>query len=193
MTRAARLKAEDGFTLVEFLVAALVLMVGIFAVIASFDAVRRLTTNSESQTVRAQVAEKDLQQIVSLGYANVGLSSAPAHASDPNDPDYYVTNGPPAKFQWDLTNATRTESLCTAATGCSGSIAPGPVAWSAGGESGNIYRFVTWVDDPCDPGTPAACATATDYKRVTVMITQSNVSGPKTPLLLSTVVTDPNA
>ena len=188
MISRVQVRREDGFTLVELLIAAVVLVVGIFAMIASFDATRRLASNQESQTVRAQVAEQDLQQLISQGYDAIGLSSVPAHSTDPNNPNYYVTTGTPSTFQWDLTNPSRTESLCTSATGCTGSIAPGPTAWSSGGENGSIYRFVTWVNDTCT----GACASTTDFKRVTVMVTQSNQDGPEKPLLVSTLVSDPD-
>ncbi len=63
MIRRVQVQREDGFTLVELLIASVILIVGIFAVIAAFDATRRLGSNQESQTVRAQVAEKELQLI----------------------------------------------------------------------------------------------------------------------------------
>jgi Tfp pilus assembly protein PilV len=185
VTRATRVKAEDGFTLVELLIASIVLVVGIFAVIMAFDAVRRLGSNNESQTVRAQVAEKDLQQIISQGYDAIGLSSTPTHSTNVNNPNYYV-NG--STFQWDLTNSSRTETLCTSGSGCTGSISPGPTSWTAGGESGSIYRFVTWVNDTCT----GACSSTTDFKRVTVMVTQNDQDGPEKPLLVSTLVSDPD-
>lgn len=189
--RPARIKRDDGFTLVEILIAMLVLVIGVLAVLAAFNAVRRLGTNSESQTVRAQVAEKDMQQLLSQGYDALGLSSTPTHSSDPINPTYYVTNGSPSRFQWDLTNTSRTEPLCTSSTSCGGSIATGPASWSSGGESGSIYRFITWVDDPCDTNNPTYCAGTADYKRVTVMVTQNNPDGPQKPLLISELVSDP--
>jgi type IV pilus assembly protein PilV len=185
VSTADRVKREEGFTLVELLIAVIVLVVGIFAVIMAFDATRRLASNNEAQTVRAQIAEKDLQQIISLGYDAIGLSSTPVHSTNPNLPTYYV-NG--STFQWDLANTSRTETLCTAATGCTGSIATGPTAWSSGGASGQIYRFVTWVNDTCT----GACSSTTDFKRVTVMVTQNNQDGPDKPLLVSTLVSDPD-
>lgn len=185
MSRRLRVEREDGFTLVELLIAVVVLVVGIFAVIASFDATRRLASNNEAQTVRAQMAEKDLQQIISRGYDAIGLSSTPTHSSDPNNPTYYVNGG---LFQWDLTNPSRTETLCTGATACAGSVAPGPTTWTSGGESGSIYRFVSWVNDTCTGG----CTSSTDFKRVTVMVTQNDQEGPDKPLLVSTLVSDPD-
>ena len=186
MKNLARIKSEQGgFTLVEILIATVILVVGIFAVVMAFDAVRRLGSNNESQTVRAQVAEKDLQQIISQGYDAIGLSSAPTHSTDPDNPNYYV-NG--SVFQWDLSNTSRTETLCTASTGCTGSIAPGPTSWTSGNASGSIYRYVTWVNDTCT----GACSSTTDFKRVTVMVTQNSTTGPKKPLLISTLVSDPS-
>lgn len=180
-----RIEREDGFSFVEVLIGAVILIVGIFAVIMSFDAVRRMSSNSEAQTVRAQVAEKDLQQIISRGYDAIGLNSTPTHSTDPKNPNYYV-NG--STFQWDLSTSSRTETLCTTSTGCTGSIAPGPTSWSSAGASGNIYRFVTWVNDACT----GACSSTTDFKRVTVMVTQNNQDGPEKPLLVSTLVSDPD-
>ena len=181
-------KREEGFTLVELLIAAAIMIVGIFAVIMAFDAVRRMGSNNEAQTVRAQVAEKDLQQIISQGYDAIGLSATPTHSTDPNNPNYYVTTSSTPTFQWDLDVASRTETLCVASTGCTGSIAPGPTAWTSGEASGNIYRYVTWVNDTCT----GACSSTTDFKRVTVMVTQNNQDGPEKPLLVSTLVSDPD-
>src|SRR5687767_15090230 len=113
MSAMTHVKREEGFTLVELLIGTVIMIVGIFAVIAAFDATRRMSNNNEAQTVRAQVAEKELQQIVSQGYDAIGLNSVPTHSTDPNNPNYYVTNGSPSVFQWDLTDSTRKESLCT--------------------------------------------------------------------------------
>ena len=179
------MQRQDGFTLVELLVAVVIMVVGIFAVIMAFDAVRRLASNNEAQTVRAQVAERALQEIISKGYDEIGLSSTPTHSADPKNPNYYV-NG--STFQWDLENTSRTETLCTTSTSCAGSISPGPTTFPSGDATVTIYRFVTWVNDTC-----GACTSPTDFKRVTVMVTQANVNGPQMPLLVSEIVSDPDA
>jgi hypothetical protein len=166
-----------------------VLAGGILAFMATFAHTRHLSNRGEAQAVEVQVAEQELQRIVSLGYSNIGLSSTPTHSSNPSDPNFYVQNTSPATFQWDRGNSANVEQLCTGTTSCTGSLSPGPTAWSSGGHSGSIYRYITWVDDTC-----SACNASTrDYKRVTLMFTETGVNAPTTPFLISTVVADPNA
>ena len=185
---------EQGFSLVELMMALVLLLVGILAMVAGLLPGQRLTTTSETVAVEANVAEQELQRIVSLGYSNIGLSAAPSPSADPNHPNYYVQATAPPTFQWDRTNPANAGTLCTPSTSCTGSLSPGPVAWTAGGMSGNLYRYVTWVDDPCDPtASPARCPTAVDYKMVVVAAVHNGSGYPKKPYLVSTIVADPTA
>lgn len=71
--------------------------------------------------------------------------------------------------------------------------------WSAplqGGSTitGNVYDFITWTADPtCSQTSPAGgtCATTNDYKRVTVVVTETGAH-PATPAIVSGYVTPPN-
>ena len=53
-------------------------------------------------------------------------------------------------------------------------------AFTDGKLSGTLYRFVTWVADPCP-----TCANSQDYKRVTVVLT---TPGTASPFITSTIV-----
>jgi prepilin-type N-terminal cleavage/methylation domain-containing protein len=190
----SQLGDEDGMTLVEVLVALVLLLVGIMAFIQTLLPVQRFTRTSEFLTVESNVAEQELQRIVALGYVNVGLSTAPSHSSDPNNPNYYVGSSSPATFQYDRDSASNVETVCTASTSCSGSLSPGPSSWTSGTKSGSLYRYVTWVNDPCDPNaSPSRCPTATDYKRVTIAVTHNGTGYPRKPYLISTIVANPSA
>ncbi len=187
-----RIAAEDGLSLVELLVAMTVLVVGILAFIQATVPSQRSITSSEVLATEADVADQEIDRIVSLGYAGVGLASAPTQSSNPDDPRYYVRSG--NRFQWDRDVAANDEPLCLPATGCTGSLATGPITWSSGQMTGSLYRYVTWVDDPCDPtASPQKCPTTTDYKRITLAVTHSGAGYPKTPYLVSTIVADPSA
>ena len=106
------------------------------------------------------------------------MSSLPAHSTDPLHPFYYVTgSGSGALFQWDRGDAAKQESFVQ-----SGTIDPGPTAWSDGRLSGNVYRFVTWSDDASTP-------TSQDVKRVTIAVTVNGEGGPSRPTLLSSIAT----
>src|SRR2546426_6869104 len=91
---------EGGFTLLEVMVAALILAIGILAVVGVFDSSRRLTTISEENEVVAHRAELELERIQAMPFSGVALTSTPAHSTDASDPDFYVS-GSPASYRWD--------------------------------------------------------------------------------------------
>src|SRR4051812_31343327 len=94
-------REERGFTLLEVMVAALILVIGVLAVIGVFDSSRRLTTVSEKEEVVAHRAEAELERIQAMPFAAVALSSNPSHVIDSADPDFYVTAGVPPTYRWD--------------------------------------------------------------------------------------------
>ena len=189
--------AQEGFTIVEVTISIMLLSVGLLAFLQSFLPVQSSVRTSENATLEASIAEQQLEKMFASGYSCLALASAPTSSSNPNDPGYYVHAGSPPTFQWDLTNASALEPLVVSATvpsGCGAALSP-TSSWSLpGGKSGTLYRFVTWVDDPltCTP-TTATCPTSNDYKRVTLMVTHNGPGAPFKPVLLSTIVSDPNA
>jgi type II secretory pathway pseudopilin PulG len=185
--RAARdvARRSEGFTVVEVVVAVLLLSVGILATVSVLDGSRNLTAVAQKENTAAQVGQQEMERLLGLGYAKIGLTSTPIRSSDPANPNFYVTTG--GLFQWDRTTATRTESFCGPAN-CPGGLVGPPEDWSAGTLKGQIHRYVTWSDDLC-----ANCPTTTDYKRVTVVLTMAGPNAPKRPIVVSTIVADPNA
>src|SRR5256885_13844316 len=91
---------EGGFTLLEVMVAALILAIGILAIVGVFDSSRRLTTVSEKNEIIAHRAELELERIQAMPFAAVALTAAPSHSTDSSDPDFYVS-GSPAAYRWD--------------------------------------------------------------------------------------------
>ncbi|HWF55432.1 MAG TPA: prepilin-type N-terminal cleavage/methylation domain-containing protein, partial [Solirubrobacteraceae bacterium] len=68
------MKREEGFTIIEVLVAALVLVVGVLGVFTAFIASQKLTLLSERHTVLAQRAQLELDRVKSLPYSQVALT-----------------------------------------------------------------------------------------------------------------------
>jgi prepilin-type N-terminal cleavage/methylation domain-containing protein len=197
-SRGRLIRSQDGLTLIEVLVAIVLLSIALLTVAGTFDSSRRLTTFAERRETAAEVGERELERLLSQGYGAL-TTTAPSTGASPSDPTYYVMSTCPSAsltppcYQWDQSGASttaNTESLVITA----GAQSPGPVPWTAGSLSGSLYRFVTWVDDAC-----SACPytkdqqTTTDYRRVTVAVTIDGTGGPTKPILVSTIATSPVA
>ncbi|HWE33211.1 MAG TPA: prepilin-type N-terminal cleavage/methylation domain-containing protein, partial [Solirubrobacteraceae bacterium] len=88
-----RIRAQGGFTLVEVLVAALVLVIGIGAVAQTFNTARKLTLVSERQTSMAHRAQAELERIKSLPYSQIALTG-PSSSWSSNAADYTYVSAP---------------------------------------------------------------------------------------------------
>jgi prepilin-type N-terminal cleavage/methylation domain-containing protein len=191
--QASLLVAEEGFTLIEVLIATVIMVVGIMAVVTTFESSRNLTTVDAKQESATHRGERELESIIARPYDNIALTAAPSHSgTSDSDPGFFVTSASPPKYQWDRSDASKLESFCSGSTapcdGSAGALTPGPQPWTAAGDSGSLYRFVTWVDDQC-----GNCTATTDYKRVTVALTVNGPNAPKKPIYISTIVSDPQA
>jgi len=185
----ARVGREEGMTLVEVLVAAALMAVGVIAMISVFDSSRGLVTTREKNDVTAHQGEAALERVLARDYKSIALTAAPSHSTTSTDPDYYAQSG--GTYQWDQSGSPQPADPLVV-DGANGAVAH-VSTWSDGQSrlSGSIYRYVTWVDDPNVPGTQ-------DAKRVTIAVTVNNTdtSGPgqlKKPVLVSSVVIDPAA
>lgn len=180
------MRCERGFTVVELLVALLIVTGGVLALLGVTDSSRRLTSTSERKEAAVHQAEQEIERLQARDYDSIALSSAPAASSDPASPAYYVS-GSPARYRWNqVTGATGTEPIVTdAAKG----VAPEPTSWSDGRLSGKLYRFITGVDDTA---CGLLCPSTTDYKRITVAATVDGAGGPSKPTLVSSLASDPD-
>jgi prepilin-type N-terminal cleavage/methylation domain-containing protein len=193
-----RAAAQEGFTLIEVLVAVLVLTIGIITLVAAFDSSRRLSTRDEERQTASAVAEREVQRIQALPWSQIALKSTPTTNSGAGakDPTHYISNGPcpdngPVSspcYQWDWNSSSSIEPMVIDTL--NGDSTANPTPWSttiiAGGStvrlSGNVYRYITWVNDAnC---TLASCLPSSDPKRIFVAVT---VSGLTTPITLAAV------
>ncbi len=210
-----RTAAQDGFTLIEVLVAVLVLVVGIGALLTTLTAARTLTLVSERQTSMAHRAQAELERIKSLPYSEIALtgtsSSWSSHAGDytyvsaPGGTCPSAPSGPAPTYQPDHSQVGTT-AWPLVINGCSytlggtqttltgGQLAP-VTPWTDGNFSGKVYDFVTWYSDPTcsQTSTPgSACPTTNDYKQVTIVVTLTGTAQPSHPAILSAFLPNPD-
>jgi prepilin-type N-terminal cleavage/methylation domain-containing protein len=181
-----RLANEGGFTLFELLIAMAVTAVGLMALVSSFDHSRDLVGVAEKTEVASHQAERAMERVLAMPYAQVAHTVAPTNNPDPEHPASYVTG---TSYQWDQ-GATGPRSDLLEVDQVNGQIS-NVSNWqdSASRLTGKTHTFVTRTGDLCSAtGCPAGDQRG---KRVTVAIT---VDGPRPlgkPVLISSVMTNP--
>lgn len=166
-----RLASEGGFTLVEALVAAMLVAIGSLAVLLALDGAQRASFRAEQTQVANDRAQRELEAIKALPYEEIGLTAAPSAAADSSDPRSRVSG---SNFLVDP-EASTTEELVVEGGSLQGGgtlsglgVAPGPEPFTSGDISGTIYRFVVWRDDPSC--LELVCPGDQDLKRIIVAV-----------------------
>jgi len=167
--------AEDqhGFTLIEVLVAAVVLTLGSLAVFTVFaSAIKNVQRGRETQ-VGISVAQREMEKVRSLKYAEVLLKSAPESSTEAESPNSRV-NTARTEYNLSRTGTASWAKLATAATGETGAVEPKSETFSVGGTPVTVYRYVVWRKDEAYCGTftsttePTSCKEGKNYKRVII-------------------------
>ena len=185
--RLARLRHEEGFTLVEAMAALSILAIGIFAAAQALTA-GLVTTGLSRQRLAARSAlDQQMEDARTLNYDNLVLSDASplSHSTTSTNPDYWVDQNAQT-YDPDGSGPLTTEPLVRVA-GASPALQHYQNPLIVGSTTYTVYRYVTWVDSPTD-GIGAADAAdgnrdlvsdagGQDEKRVTVVVTWNDEFG----------------
>jgi Tfp pilus assembly protein PilV len=189
----ARARSESGFTTMELMIAVLIGTAGIIALVGTFDISRRVTSYSEMKEAASHIAEQKVEEARALSYGELALNASPSPASstDPNHPAYYLSG---TSYRWNQkTNAPTGHTEPLVIDAAAGLVPAAAESWSDGRISGTVHRYVTCATTT---GTAEACEQGPDtsaFKRITVAVTVTNRLGPAKPILVSTVVGNPDA
>ena len=174
MSWAERLRREDGMTIIELLVSAVICAVGIAATIGLMDNSRELSVKSEQRDVMAHHAERELERLMELPWLNLQHSSLPAATASPaGNPSTYISG---TSYRYDRKQPAAAEPLVFSLA--NGQVSPTRTPWDDGQGrlKGDVYRYVTRVD--------------ANARRVTVIVTADGADVPA-PVLLSSINTRP--
>jgi type II secretory pathway pseudopilin PulG len=220
--RIEAVRRQDGFTIVEVLVAALLVAIGVVALLGSLDAVSKTNVAAQRHQQALAYGQREIERLRTLDYrTELGLTSFPAASGDgivagdatpktPKNPNYYVSG---TGLQIMTRYTDKTSGLQAGVTPnpeplvgpgeaslTSAQVNPGPESFTVNGTSGKIYRYVTWRSEHCPAATTSGitnpCDGTKDSKRITIAIVLDavgNGAGPGKPIWLSSVVSDPNA
>jgi hypothetical protein len=203
-------------TLVEVMVASLLLAIAAAGLLGSFDAGRKGTSYSEMHNVANAIAEREVLRLTALPWAQIANNEThepKAESTSSTDPSSYIKSGecaegkvlprhkPCYEYDWKGTKeplVLAPESVVKEAENEAGEkVLEDPrsfttlTASKATRLTGKIYYYVTWVNDEKCKGegcTSSSAESSANYKRLTVAVT---ITGMKQPVVLSTLYVNP--
>jgi prepilin-type N-terminal cleavage/methylation domain-containing protein len=200
--------SERGFTVVEVMVAVLLLTVGLVGTMQAFISSDGANLTTQRAQALSTAAEQELEQLRAMSYSSLALSSIPTattdgnqpgdNSGDPSDPDYWIS-GANLLIPNDFAQETSGTLPTVASTGevliGGGTVPPGPVTLTSDGFTVTVYRFISWVNDTCVYGSQGdLCPGTEDAKRLTVaVVLDGGGVGESKPFWLTTIVANPAA
>lgn len=172
----ARLDSEAGFTLVEVMVAALILTLGAFATFGVLSAATRNGQRAEASQVALNRAQQEMERMRSFTYEELAMIETPPHSTNKLSPNYRVSDNSFAITRRPLGNyasmAVNGGSLYGGTFVKNGQVSPGPSAFTSGDVSGKVFRYILWRNDTSCP--EVTCPGTQDYKQVIVAVKLDN-------------------
>ena len=185
-----RKHAEEGFTLVELVVALGLIAIVASGFMASISLGFRTVALARQRTTASELATKALEHARNIGYDEVAINrnlidtvnGEPdlLHIDDTDHPNYFIDDAVPT---YDVTGNGKYEPLIIDDTNGAIDYVEDPI--QVGSTVMEVYVYATWVDDPdISPSTE-------DYRRITVVVRYKApaVNGVNTLLRSSTVLT----
>jgi type II secretory pathway pseudopilin PulG len=166
-----RLTNEDGFTIVEVLVAALILTIGALTTFGLLSTATKNSQRAKATQVALDRAQQEVEALRSLSNKQLALTTTPENSPDALNPNHRVSGGtfaltrqPPSGYATMVVNGG---SIYGGGSIAGGVVIPGPTPFSSGDVSGTIYRYVVWRNDAkCG----SKCPGEQDFKQVVVAV-----------------------
>src|SRR5680860_607868 len=152
LSQRQRVQKQRGFTLIEVLVASLLLMIVLIPLLGIFISSVSASLKAETENAASLLAQEQIEELRGLNYASLTLNSN--QISDASGID---TSSDPATYVWaDATYDVVAEK--------GGSVDPEPEPIDRRNVSFTVHRYILWVDDPTDNDT------SPDYKKALIEV-----------------------
>jgi hypothetical protein len=149
---------ESGMTVVEVVVAGMILVVGSLGVLGMVDTATRNTFRAEQSQAVSNVLQREMEKIREMPYDEVGLTALPVAEAGENNPNSRVVG---TSFRTVRDGSGEGKPMISG-----GALASGPESFEVEDVKGMIYRYVVW--DNC-PGNET-CVDGEFLKRAIVAV-----------------------
>jgi hypothetical protein len=161
-------REEEGLTLIEVLIASIVLALAAMATFGVLAAATRNAQRAQATQVALDKAQEEIEKLHTLSYSELALTVAPGHATSTLNPNYRV-EGPNFALKRDPIGQPAEMVVDYEA----GVVVPGPLPFKEGNVSGKLYRYVVWRNDTQCPEDEKDlkqdfCPGKHDYKQIVV-------------------------
>lgn len=170
-----RIRAEHGLTIVEVMVAAMILVLGAFAIFKIVDAATRTSYRAEQSQVVSNLLQRELERVKALEPAEMvlNLNAAPTPAGCVSERDLEAAHGDAGPVE---VAPIAEDKLIAHDDGAIIPCEPMAVSPGDGGDSSDVgvrvFRFVTWFDPDFENCIPPADADGDDQvcgmRRITI-------------------------
>lgn len=157
---------EIGMTMIEVLVAAVVLVMGAAATFGVLGAATKNAQRAKATQVALDLAQEEMERLHSIPYKELAVNTMPVASSDPKNPNSRISGSTFA-----LRRSPKGAYLpvdVDAEKGFSPESEFQTGKSDEGGIQGTIYRYVVWRNDPSCP--PTECKGEEDYKQLVVAV-----------------------
>ena len=159
---------EAGLTMIEVLVASVVLVMGAGATFGVLGAATKNAQRAKASQVALDLAQEELERLHSIPYEDLAVNPMPTATSNPQDPNsrisgslFALKRGNPNKAYFPV--------VVDAETGVSPESDFFTGDSEKGGITGTLYRYVVWRNDPSC--TTEECEESEqDYKQIVVAV-----------------------
>jgi hypothetical protein len=159
---------EAGLTMIEVLVAAVVLVMGAAATFGILGAATRNAQRAKATQVALDLAQEEMERLHSIPYEELAVNVMPTFSNDPQSPNSRMNSG-----SFALKRGNPNEAYFPVDVNAEAGFSPESEFFTGdtehGGIKGTLYRYVVWRNDPSC--TTEACEKSEqDYKQIVVAV-----------------------
>jgi prepilin-type N-terminal cleavage/methylation domain-containing protein len=167
-------RKDAGFTIIEVLVAALILVIASMTTFTLLSSATKNAVRAKGTQVALDRAQQEVEKLRSLTNKELAMTSAPQFKASALDPGNRVNAGtgsfalrrsPRSEYETMVYNG---RSLWGGGEVAGGVVNSGPVPFSSGDVSGKVYRYIVWRND--ERCSEALCPGPEDYKQIVVAV-----------------------